>query len=149
MKRQAFTCNRCTVDYFHYAAQQSLYCDECNADFTSDMGHIQADNASNNDKNESKSGCLVCDIDFTDIPLQEQEAHLLICLDKWVEKFSGTNNSWSQEISENNDKKIEPELGIRSAIFYCVICDVDISKKGLLNRSLHLKKCAKDNKIAT
>ena len=33
--------------------------------------------------------------------------------------------------------------------FFCVICDVNLSKRKLLDRCLHLKRCAKDHQMST
>lgn len=44
---------------------------------------------------------------------------------------------------------VEEERGFMCKVFYCVICDLDLSKKQLSSRFQHMKQCAKAHHIDT
>ena len=84
--------------------------------------------------------CLVCDLELSTLSsFSDREVHINQCLEN-------INVLADQSSIENNDFV---DRGLRLKEFYCVICDISLSKRSLLSRCQHLKKCAKDNKITT
>lgn len=173
-KRRVLTCNRCTVEFYWNSETEDeseiLYCDECRADYAGDsrpsewtpsselnqsivdildeeqlvdLETVETSNTSFSVHTSSLDfdafgltcSCLVCEEDLVSFESDSlREEHISNCLNSWQISFLGSK---------------EQEVGLRSETFFCVICDTDMSRKGLLGRSLHLKKCAKTNKITT
>jgi hypothetical protein len=82
--------------------------------------------------------CLMCNLNLTGLTENEKEDHLNQCLDD-----QGIEKSQSKTSNDPTDR------GLRCAEFFCVICDVNLSKRKLLDRCLHLKRCAKDHQMST
>jgi hypothetical protein len=79
--------------------------------------------------------CFLCNESLKTFNDKEKEDHLNCCLDdRGIEQQSNTNVS---------------ERGLRCVEFFCVLCDVNLSRKKLMDRCLHLKKCAKDHQLST
>lgn len=85
--------------------------------------------------------CLVCDLDLSGLTEEAKESHLDECLDRsGVEKGSLTQPDVITPTEER---------GLRNAEFFCVLCDVNLSRRKLVSRCLHLKKCAKEHRLST
>jgi hypothetical protein len=85
--------------------------------------------------------CIVCETPLDSFCEGEKEQHLNSCLDaKGVEKSNQHKGLEDKDLTER---------GLRCQEFYCVICDVNLSRRKLLDRCLHLKRCAKDHQMTT
>lgn len=175
MKRQALACNRCTIFFYATDLGNTLYCEECLSDFNpSEVSNnnrpvqcaaiprdwdngiaklasqsppiiITDEDEDIDDSEISKQlTCLFCDQDLSLSDDKLKELHVSNCLNSWKAKLSQFDKTPNILINEETE-----ETGLCAKEYFCIICDADISKKGLLNRSFHLKKCAKEHKIAT
>ena len=168
-KRSAIICNRCTVEFFspllNDYTSPAIYCEECLTDFKrhhidvanittaslltedEELGDLVVISADEETETPTAPSCLFCDTDLSHLQTEHRiEEHIRDCINTWHVKFrahdvDGNECGSAIEDSERSD--------LCATVYYCIICDVDISKKGLLNRALHLKRCAKENKIAT
>ena len=172
-KRLTIVCNRCTVEFFSVVKNDStaslLYCDECLSDFIPCNSNMDASNSaipSNHKEADEQSdqvivitedddtemhmntSCLFCDMDLSHLQTEQcKEEHIRYCIESWQLRLR-VHDGNENECNDATFKDTESS-GLWATVYYCVICDMDISKKGLLNRAFHLKKCAKENKIAT
>eukprot|EP01035_Chromulina_nebulosa_P034772 gene34772-46697_t len=165
-KRSANICNRCTVEFFSplqndYTSQE-LYCGECLSDFKRHINVVNSITASEVDEPNDPviisideetddipiaPSCLFCDTDLSHLQSEQCiEEHIRDCINSWQGKFRAHDVDASDCGAAIEDSKTSD---LCATVYYCIICDIDISKKGLLNRALHLKKCAKENHIAT
>jgi hypothetical protein len=85
--------------------------------------------------------CLICDKDLSTLTEDEKEKHLDCCLDN-----SGVDRG---SLTQPDSVDGAEERGLRNAEFFCVLCDVNLSRRKLVSRCLHLKKCAKEHKLTT
>jgi hypothetical protein len=93
------------------------------------------------ENNSVSEVCIVCELPLDSLSESEKEVHLNSCLDsKGVEKSNHDKGTVKEDSLER---------GLRCQEFYCVICDVNLSRRKLLDRCLHLKKCAKDHQMTT
>ena len=95
--------------------------------------------------------CLICDVDLLSLSLDQREAHTENCVSKFETNcieiaLTQHGIDFDRDAIENSQLS---DRGLRATEFFCVICDADLSKKRLVGRSSHLKKCAKRHGIAT
>ncbi len=90
--------------------------------------------------------CIVCDIDLSSLDEVNREEHLHKCLDdKGID-----GPEYSQPLPTNSIVvDIESDRGLRLPVFFCVLCDIDLSKRNLVHRCLHLKRCAREKSMST
>jgi hypothetical protein len=81
--------------------------------------------------------CMICEKDLSNITEPLKEQHIQHCLDRVGIKL---------EIS--NEQQTKP-CGLRMKEFYCIICDLDLSRRKLLNRCWHLKQCSRKHNMST
>ena len=104
-----------------------------------------------------ESTCFICEISMIDMTDADKERHLNECLDRYetdcVEEILTQNGvcniSPEDYVRQSKTKESDSDRGLRLKYFFCVLCDIDLSKRNILNRCLHLKKCAKEQGVGT
>ena len=61
---------------------------------------------------------------------------------------SDTDGDTSTIDKKNSTVEVDA-CGLLEKSFYCVLCDINLSRRCLLSRCKHLKQCAKQNRVAT
>lgn len=112
--------------------------------------------------NDDDERCMVCGLLFSgliadslnDSAESVTESHIRKCLQldgirSHVATVSTVNQPVLLENSDNSDFNEKETCGLLEKSFYCVLCDINLSRRCLLSRCKHLKQCAKQNKVAT
>lgn len=76
------------------------------------------------DSNVSNGSCLRCGLSFATFDDEKEEEHLRECLRS------------SQEATG---------CGLTEPTFFCVLCDIDLSRRRLKGRCQHLKRCSRES----
>lgn len=87
---------------------------------------------------ETVDGCVVCDQDFTSFSEESKEIHINKCLTSQSRYDALVSGSTSSETVALNGKT-----------FFCVLCDVDLSRRKILSRCWHLKRCMRSKGMDT
>lgn len=98
--------------------------------------------------------CIVCGVNLHYFSNADRECHMITCIDAMQLEIShcvkrNKARSINIECVDDDDDADAEDLGIRGKLFFCVICDLDLSGRGLFPRCMHLKKCAKTHGMAT
>ena len=95
--------------------------------------------------------CMVCNQNLCHV--LDREAHIASCFgitlpkSQSVNTFNESNNN-NNEIENENDDEIPSGYGLFEDNFMCVICDIELSKKKLIGRVRHLKRCCKKHTVS-
>lgn len=109
------------------------------------------------DKCANDAICLICEMSMVTMTDVEKERHLNDCLDRYetdcIEEILTQNGVYNispeDYMQQSKLKECDSDRGLRLQHFFCVLCDIDLSKRSILNRCLHLKKCAKELGVST
>lgn len=96
--------------------------------------------------------CFLCEERLDSLSDQMKEIHLHKCLDHYGihgDVSAGRPSNVVHSGKCQGNPGLDDDRGLRMKEFFCVICDVNLSRKKLLDRCLHLKKCAKDHQMST
>lgn len=128
-------------------APVSISLDACysSIETVSTTSTILLDHIENEDDGDEGIVCLFCGTDISQIDAKDD--HILKCSQSSIRSLN-ENSSFqisNEMITDENDKNV----GLNSEIFFCVLCDMDISKRSVLHRCMHMKKCAKLKSVDT
>lgn len=107
---------------------------------------------------EEEICCFICNQNLSLHDMASREAHVNACLDGSAtepQSFPEAPAAIAIEIdiseegttpSEHAD--LEHIGGLRAAELCCVVCGLDISRRGMFSRCFHIKRCARENMIS-
>ncbi len=99
--------------------------------------------------------CMICNRDIGSFSPSERDRHVNQCLDNpsslpdEEENQAPHSSTWSAATSAT--AMTEELIGydvLKSDVLCCIICDIDISKRSLQSRCLHIKGCARIHNIS-
>ena len=92
--------------------------------------------------------CIVCNQDLCQVA--DHEAHIASCFGIKLPKSQLFNDmNKDNENGDENDKIETPSgYGLFEDNFMCVICDIELSRKKLIGRIRHLKRCCKKHSVS-
>lgn len=118
--------------------------------------------------------CLFCGLSLRTLTdAAEREEHVTNCVHRGVGSYrasqsqatgttpiinrqkntysSATTNATDHVNGHSNNKFTDnhSQFGLLESKFYCVVCDLDMSRRCLLSRCRHLKRCAKNHYVGT
>eukprot|EP00981_Chlorochromonas_danica_P011073 scaffold3715_cov249-Ochromonas_danica.AAC.2 len=119
------------------------------------------DDEDDEEEEEAIMRCVVCEDHLVGLSAQQQEEHIRHCLDRFTPASSSShtppdqsntdsiNTTTTTNTTTNTSSSCPSDYGLRGKLFYCVVCDLDLSGRRLLSRCWHLKRCGREHALST
>lgn len=130
-------------------------------DISSDDDEVDEEAVS--DEELDAENCLVCGLSLKTLTdTGEKEEHVRVCVlrgsvkstqgsetGRVVASRSSSSSSVAAGTINSKSDDVSLQFGLLERKFYCVVCDLDMSRRCLLSRCRHLKRCAKIHSMTT
>jgi DNA cross-link repair 1A protein len=136
--------NSIIADEYENNDDLDFYYDMNNDNDNDDENDNENNNIADNKDDDDGDHCFICNLNLNFLNNDDKDSHMIECLDLYEVSQSNKVTTANNDNNDGND-----DIDLRGPTFFCVICDLNLSSKGLVFRCMHLKKCAKTNNIST
>lgn len=100
--------------------------------------------------------CVICQLDLSLNDVTDRVNHVNACLDSLESPPKHAQGMDTVDVDElevyvpngPEDGDLQSVVGLTASELCCVVCGLDISKRGLFSRCFHIKRCAREHMIS-